>query len=121
MTGRNYPISKTGRFHPINFLHGQVVSRQTSVQTRIIISRCQWHCKIPHQDRASQRDVADRLYLLQDHWMGLDVPLHRSASEDGKHDVLWRDGSLKHRLLRLFAWGAVIDPSFSGPPTGRIR
>ena len=33
---------------------------------------------VPHQDDASERDVADRLHLLQDHRVGLDVPLDRA-------------------------------------------
>jgi len=31
---------------------------------------------VPHQDGAAQPDVADRFYLLQDHRLGLDVPVH---------------------------------------------
>ena len=34
--------------------------------------------RVPHQDHAAERDVADRLYLLQDHRLGLDVPVDRA-------------------------------------------
>src|SRR3546814_8078623 len=33
---------------------------------------------VPHQDYPPERDVADRLHLLQDHRVGLDVPLDRA-------------------------------------------
>jgi putative transposase len=33
---------------------------------------------VPHQDHPAQRDVADRLHLLQDHRLGLDVSVDRA-------------------------------------------